>query len=130
MALVEPRAGLESPTTLRAHNNLANALNHMRRFDEALEIYERIIPAADRALPADSAEPARYRYGKARSLIGLGRHAEAEALLLRSHEVSRDRPTERLLRKQSAERLVEVYRAMQRDDEAARWQAEADGVTL
>ncbi|MBX3404052.1 MAG: serine/threonine protein kinase [Phycisphaeraceae bacterium] len=130
VALVEPRAGLESPTTLRAYNNLANALNHMRRFDEALEIYERIVPAADRALPADSVEPARYRYGQARSLIGLGRHAQAEALLLRSHEVSRDRPTERLLRKQSAERLVEVYRALQREDEAARWQAEADGVTL
>lgn len=130
VALVEPRAGLESATTLRSYNNLANALNHLRRFDEALEIYERIVPAADRALPADSAERARYRYGLARSLIGLGRHAEAEAPLLWCHEMIRDRSTERLMRKQSAERLAEVYRALQRDDDAARWQAEADGVSL
>ena len=67
---------------------------------------------------------AQFRVGRARCLIAQGRHEEAEAILLTSHQELEERLGRMHHRTQNCIRiLAELYQETGRPEEAAKWRA-------
>ncbi len=88
---------------------------------ESLAIRQKTLPSGDRTFAATE------------SILGAcltlaGRYDEAEALLLRSHEILKDcpedaTPAQRMALEENVRRVVQLYEASDRPDQAAKWRA-------
>ncbi len=88
---------------------------------ECLAIRQKALPSGDHAFAATES-----KLGACLTLAG--RYDEAEALLLRSHEVLKDclddaTPAQRMALEENVRRIVQLYEASDRPDQAAEWRA-------
>ncbi len=126
MAHVKDKAGAESPAYAAELAALGfNLLRQHRWTDaesvlgESLKLRQKLAPEAWTTFNTISL------LGGA--LAGQNKHAEAEPLLLKGFQGMKARvksipPQGKVHLSESAQRLVELYRAMKRDDEARKWQ--------
>lgn len=67
------------------------------------------------------------------ALLGQKKHGDTEPLLLKGYEGMKKResmipPEGKVRLTQAVERLVQLYEALENDDEAARWRKELDAI--
>jgi tetratricopeptide (TPR) repeat protein len=116
--------GEEHPTVLALTNNLAYLLQRQGKLDEAEAAYRRLLEAAPGALPEGHWHLGVYRGLYGDCLLRLERFDDSERQLLASYRCFRealgeeDRQTRR-----AVERLVELYEAWGKREEADAWRA-------
>ncbi len=125
LAATEAVLGPSSVGVLVSAYNLAGGYQSAGRFERAVELYERCVALLP-ALPADHWMAGVVNGGYGACLTAMGRLDEAEPMLLESHAVllaalGADHERTRT----AADRLVELYEAAGRDEEAARWRSRA-----
>ncbi|MFF9221750.1 tetratricopeptide repeat protein [Streptomyces viridosporus] len=74
---VTRRLGAEHPDALPSRNNLAVALVGLARYQEAADLFRRVLTDRERALGPDHPDTLASRSSLAFALIGLGQHQEA-----------------------------------------------------
>lgn len=119
LAMKRRLLGDAHPGVAQGLNNLASLLvargdpqGCARAIDEALAIYRAVLPAGHwRTRNAESVRGA--------CLVGLGRHAEAEPLLLESYPVlEAERGADSVYARDALRRIVELYQAWGRPEKA------------
>jgi len=116
--------GDDHPRTLAALSNLAGLLSAQGKPSEAEPLYQTVVRTAPRALPAGHWQIALYQGLYGQCLVRLQRYEQAEAELLQSYAglvAALGASHERTLR--AVERLVTLYEAWGRSEQAAEWQA-------
>jgi hypothetical protein len=126
MAHVKEKAGAESPAYASELAALGFNLLRQRKWTEAESVLGESLKLRQTQAPeAWTTFNTMSLLGGA--LAGQNKHAEAEPLLLRGYKRMQARaksipPQGKIRLSEAAERLVELYRAMKRDDEARKWQ--------
>ncbi|HEX6177090.1 MAG TPA: tetratricopeptide repeat protein, partial [Thermoanaerobaculia bacterium] len=78
--------GPEHPNTLTAQNNLARIVLERGRANEALAMYNKLLPVATRVLPAHHWDLALYRFGYGLTLAKLGDFKRAQLEIENAHK--------------------------------------------
>ena len=109
--------------TLGAHHLYARCLYESGKPEEAEPVIRALISRSQAALPPTDYRPATYKITHGSILIALQKHAEAEPILLDAHTrlTSTLGPADPNT-KAAAKRLREVYTALNRPDDAAKFQ--------
>ncbi len=115
------RHGDEHSSTIGAMVNLASAWRDMGKLDQAEALCREAFETAKRVLPASDRLIAKCRSGYGACLTKLDRSPEAEEHLLAAYERLKDTMGEAEPR--TIERLVELYEAWGKSDQAAQWRA-------
>ena len=118
-------------------NNVATCLDNLGRSAEALPKFEAALEMYRRVLPAGHPQTLYPQIGLARTLVSLGRHAVAEPLLLDAAEqCERSEASRRMHRESALETLSELYDAWlaaepdkRYDQKAAEWRAKIESST-
>jgi len=110
------------PNAMVVSHNLARTLTETGEAEEAVAIYSEILPVARRRFGGDHYLVATFEGGLGMGLQELGRFAEAEEQLIRSHTSLEATFGPENRRTQTArERLVEIYVAWGRSETADRY---------
>ncbi|MFG0273637.1 MAG: tetratricopeptide repeat protein [Phycisphaerales bacterium] len=118
--------GDRHPDTLVSMNNMGRFYYESEQYDLAEPLYAEAVETTREVMGPDFIGVGISGLGYGRTLVALGRHAEAEPVLLEAHRV-----LESLFGPEdggvivAARTLAEVYAALDRADEAARWSAAA-----
>jgi hypothetical protein len=126
MAHVKEKAGAESPAYAGELAGLGWNLLRQQRWTEAESVLSESLKLRQTQAPeAWTTFNTLSLLGGA--LAGQNKHAEAEPLLLKGYQGMKARvksipPQGKARLSESAHRLVELYRAMKKDDEARKWQ--------
>ncbi len=118
--------GDDDPRTLASVANLGGLLNAQERYAESERLLRTNLSVFERALGEDHRRTAEARSLLGAALAGLERHEEAEAILLAVHaDLDETLPARRRAQGLSAsiERLVRLYEAWGKPDEAQAWRA-------
>jgi tetratricopeptide (TPR) repeat protein/tRNA A-37 threonylcarbamoyl transferase component Bud32 len=126
LAHIKEKSGAESSPYANQLNVLGWNLLQQHRWTEAEDLIRESLKLRQKLTPGAWATfVTRSNLGAA--LAGQGKHADAELFLLKAYEGLKARvksmPAQRKVRlPETANRLVELYRAMKKDDEASKWQ--------
>lgn len=100
------------------------------RFDEAVALLRGCLASREKALPQGHWLLADTRSRLGAAIAGEGKYAEAEPLLRESCTVMlRDRLCPAASRRQAIQRMVELYEAWDKPDQAAEWRARLESAT-
>ncbi|MGD8451971.1 MAG: serine/threonine-protein kinase [Phycisphaerae bacterium] len=116
--------GPENRQTFVAWNNLASLMVERGRAAEAADEYTGLLEVAARVLPPEHYMVRVFRSGYGECLTALQRYEEAEALLLPVYEgLSTDVGARHQHTQRTVERIVALYEAWGRPEQAATWRA-------
>ncbi len=123
--------GDEHPESVLAMNNLAGFLRDQAKYDEAVQLYERLLPAARSAFPGTPLYPPLFQRAYGDCLAKMGRNADAESQLIGAWEqLTALRGSGQHEAMRTIKRLVDFYDAWERtepgkghDAQAAQWRA-------
>ena len=114
------KLGPTDPQTLASTVNVAVTLNDLRRWADALPLYEAVWRARSAQTPPHpQAEELRWDMG--RCLMRSGRFADAEGHLLAYHAYQAAKPDSPVWERKARERLADLYDQWGKPAEAARW---------
>lgn len=117
--------GEDHSDTIGAMVNVASALRDMGKLDQAEPLYRQAIETAKRVLPTGDRSIPQYQSGYGACLTKLEQFQEAEEHLLAGYEGLKEALGEKHKRtRQALQRLVELYEAWGKSDQAAEWRAE------
>jgi serine/threonine protein kinase/Tfp pilus assembly protein PilF len=128
LAIVRAALPEEHPVIATRLERLALVLVDQRQYAEAEALLRESLAIRQKALPSGE-----RTFAATESILGAcltlaGRYDEAEALLLHSHEILKDcpedaTPTQRMALEGNVRRVVQLYEASARPDQAAEWRA-------
>ncbi len=103
---------------------LASALQDMSKLDQAEPLYRQAIETARRVLPADDRSIPQYQIAYGACLTKLERYEEAQEHLLAGYEgLKKAQGKEHKQTRKALQRLVELYEAWGKPEQAAEWRA-------
>jgi len=121
--------GDDHPDTLTSINRMASLLNAQNRHTESKQLLHESLPIHVRVMGEDHWRTAEARSLLGEALTGLGQHGEAEPLLLAAYErLDAALPAGRRAKElpRAIERIVRLYEAWGKPDQAAQWRARLD----
>ncbi len=123
----ERTLGPDHPNTLSGLGQLGRLFIKQSRWSEANRLMTEAVERSARVRGNDHTATATYRYRLGITELKLGRVADAETTLLAAYHVIHDKHgTDFVWAKRTATAIIDVYEAMGRSDEAARWRATLD----
>lgn len=118
--------GAKHPDTVQTLGNLAAALWHAKRFEEAAAAFQDYLPLCEEIRSPGHPSCAERRAGLGKALRELGRHAEAEVALLAAWEQKRTAQDANFASPETvAGEIAELYRRWGKPALAEQWQARA-----
>jgi len=128
LAIVRAALPEEHPVIATRLERLALVLVDQRQYAEAEALLRESLAIRQKALPSGDRTFAATESKLGACLTLAGRYDEAEALLLRSHEILKDcpedaTPAQRMALEENVRRVVQLYEASDRPDQAAKWRA-------
>ncbi len=118
------KRGEEHSYTIRTMVNLASALRDMGKLDQAEPLYRQALETARRVLPVNDRRIPQYQSAYGGCLTILGRFDEAQEHLLAGYEGLKAAWGEEHKRtRKTLQRLVELYEAWSKPEQAAEWRA-------
>lgn len=119
-------SGGKDPETWAPMNNLATLLQARGKLDEANDLFRELVDLCRSTLAPDHYYLAIFENNHGDCLTSMKRFADAETALLRTHPILEKTFSEKGARTtKSAGRLVRLYEAWGKPEQAAAWQARA-----
>jgi serine/threonine protein kinase/tetratricopeptide (TPR) repeat protein len=131
LAKRKAKLGPDHPSTLTSMNNLAVAYQATGQLAKAVPLFKEALEKGKAKLGAEHPQTLGTMASLGSVLLGQKKYAEAEPLLLKGYEGMKTR--EKTIPKQGGgelripealDRLIELYTAINKPDEAKKWQAE------
>ena len=128
LAIVRATLPADHPVIAARMERLALVLIDQGQYAEAEALLREVLTIRQKTLPSDSRAFAGTESRLGGCLTLAGRYDEAEALLLRSYEILKDcpedaTPAQRTALDENVRRVVELYDAWDRPEQAAEWRA-------
>jgi tetratricopeptide (TPR) repeat protein/predicted Ser/Thr protein kinase len=128
LAIVRAALPEDHPVIAARMENLALLLVEQRRLAEAEALLREALAIRQKALPSGDRALAETESKLGGCLTLAGRYDEAEALLFHSHEILKDSPedatpAQREIFEENLKRIVQLYDAWGRPEQAAEWRA-------
>ena len=121
--------GEEHSFTIASMVSLASALRDMGKPDQAEPLYIQAIETAKRVLPPDDRSIPQYQSAYGACLTMLEQYDEAEEHLLAGYEgLKQALGEEHKQTRKAHQRLVELYEAWTKPEQAAEWRAKLEAV--